>query len=110
MGVSSHSGHEDEVITLSCNGTVEPQKMTAQLASHITVTWIGPSGVDLTEENGITLGTPQQSVHGVVHTLTINGTKYSHSGVYSCVVKLNTSHDSTPEESVAKHHLMIKSL
>ena len=108
MTASPHSGLEGEVITLLCEGTTDPLKTTAQLLSHVSIEWVGPTGVGLTKGNSIKVGVQQRSTNRVVRTLTINGTMYSHSGVYTCVVTLNSI--SSQQESVAEYHLTLKSM
>ena len=92
MEVTPHSGYEGEKITLSCTGNTFPLKATAQLAPYLSIEWVGPTGSILTNKSDITVSTPHQSLHGVVRTLTISGTKHSNTGVYSCVVTPNVTH------------------
>ena len=92
MEVTPHSGNEGEIITLSCTGNTVPLKATAQLAPYLSIEWVGPTGTILTNESDITVSHQHQSLHGVVRKLTITGTKYSNTGVYSCVVTPNITH------------------
>jgi hypothetical protein len=105
---SPHSGREGEEVTLACEGTAGPLKTSTQLAPHITVEWVGPTGAALTKENSITLGAQRLSPHGGVRTLTFNGTTFRHAGVYSCLVSLNGADSVLKQESVAKYHLTLQ--
>ena len=106
MEVTPHSGQEGEVVTLTCQGTADPFKATDQLAPHMTADWVGPTGVTLTNESGVTLSAQHQPLHGVVRTLTINGTTFRHTGVYTCVVTLNGT-DSALQSNTAEYHLTL---
>ena len=104
--VTPYSGQEGEIITLSCTGNTVPLKATAQLAPYLSIEWVGPTGTILTNESDITVST-HQSLHGVVRTLTISGTKYSNTGVYSCVSIL--SGIDSGSTNVEDYHLTVKS-
>ena len=104
MEVTPHSGYEGEIITLSCTGNTVPLKATAQLVPNLSIEWVGPTGTILTNESDLTVSTQHRSVHGVVRALTISGTKYSNTGVYSCVATLSGI-DSRPTD----YHLAVKS-
>ena len=103
MDVTPHASHKGEIVTLSCRGSL--LGATAQLLPYTTIGWVTPMGTALTKENGITVSTSHNS-NEVVSTLTINGTKYSHTGVYSCVVTLNAN-DSLSANAV-EFHLTLK--
>ena len=107
MEVTPRSGYEGEVITLSCTGNTVPLKATAQLTPYFSIRWVGPTGSILTNESDITVSPQYQFLQGIMRTLTISGTKYSNTGVYSCVATLsgNDSHSANLED----YHLTVKS-
>ena len=106
MEVTPYSGYEGEIITLSCIGNTIPLKATTQLVPNLSIEWVGPTGTILTNESNITVSPRHQSLHGVVRTLTITGTNYSNTGVYSCVVTPNVTHLSFVYED---YHFALKS-
>ena len=103
-----YSDSEGEVVKLTCGGTAIPFKATEQLESFITILWLGPTGEQINEENSIRVGSLNHSFGGVVRMLTFNGTKYSHAGVYTCLVTLNMTMVGE-QESVVTHHLLVRS-
>ena len=105
MEVTPHSGYEGEIIILSCTGNTVPLKATAQLAPYLSVEWVGPTGTIMTNESDITVNPQYQFLHGIVRTLTISGTKYSNTGVYSCVATLSGNDSHSAED----YYLTVKS-
>ena len=109
--VATHnSEYEEDIITLTCEGTVHPSKFISQLndGSYIVAEWMGPEEVLLTEQNRIIVGFQRPTTSGVVHSLTLNGTSYAHAGAYTCQVALNFT-NSLSHTSVAKYHLLVRS-
>ena len=106
--VTPNSDSVDDIISLTCEGTAHPFKTTAQLESYITIQWLGPTGVSLTEENDIILSGQEKSQAGVTRTLLFNGTRCNHAGQYTCKVILNIL-NSIAQTSKASHHLVLQS-
>ena len=109
--VATHnSENEGDIITLTCEGTVHPSKFIPQLndGSDIVAEWMGPEEVPLTEQNRIIVGFRRRTTSGVVHSLTLNGTSYTHAGTYTCQVALNFT-NSLSHRSVAKYYLLVRS-
>ena len=105
VSATQHTGIEGEVITLTCEATTDPFKVTSELEPYITIEWTGPLWTD---ENILTLSPQMQSSVGMIRTLTINTTAIDHAGMYTCRVILNGTRF-FPLESVAKYHLVLKS-
>lgn len=76
-----------EPYNLTCTATFIP-KIAPQLIPYLVLEWIGPDGVALTEENGVTIEQQQNFYSEATRSLTFFPLNMTHSGTYKCEATL----------------------
>ena len=85
--VAEGSNFDGDMHTLTCIVTL-PEKLM-DLLPFIEMEWIGPPGVDLTEQNNIFISEPSISDFSVLMTMSFNPLKTNHAGLYRCNVGIS---------------------
>lgn len=80
-------------------------KISSQLTKYLVLEWVGPDGLALTEDNGITL----EEQHISTRSLTFHSLDVIHGGMYQCVATLVVPNAGVTYTSRAEHNLTVKS-
>ena len=104
MGIST-SGESIRNVpyVLTCTASLY-YRISSQLTQYLVVEWIGPDGLALTEEDGITVD------HQYTHSRSLNfhSLDVIHGGLYQCVAKLVIPNAGITYNSRAEYNLIVK--
>jgi len=88
---------------LTCTASLH-YRISSELTQYLVVEWIGPDGLALTEENGITV----DHQHTRSPSLNFHSLDAIHGGLYQCVAKLVIPNAGVTYNSRAEYNLIVK--
>ena len=104
----SYSGNSilNESYTLTCTAHLSGY-IASRFSQYLVLEWIGPNGIALSEENGVTLGWQQTSDAEATRSLTFHTLNEIHGGRYECVAELLLPNSTVSFNSTREHYLNI---
>ena len=106
--VSSARSIHREPFTLTCR-TSFVAKIAPQLVQYLTVEWVGPDGISLSEENNVTIEKQQNNHSVATRSLTFHPLNMTHRGTYKCRAKVMLPDSSSTFNSTSLYHLNVLS-
>ena len=97
-----------EPYNLICRATFIP-KIAPQLIPYLVLEWIGPDGVALTEENGVTIEQQQKFHSEATRSLMFYPLNMTHSGTYKCEATLFLPESNNTFISTSQYSLSVLS-
>lgn len=97
-----------EPFTLTCRASFIA-KIASQLLQYLTLEWVGPDGVSLSEENGVTVENQRNNLSEATRSLIFHPLNMTHRGTYKCKAKVILPDSSGTFNSTSQYHLNVLS-